>query len=62
MAKLKFDRSINMSMRRSEYATVPADEVWKIVALPPSQFRMNGETCGASTDKISPFAYILGGC
>ena len=31
MAKLKFDRKINMQLKHREAITVPEDEVWKVV-------------------------------
>lgn len=61
MAKLKFDRSINLNISKSECVTVPADEVWKASAHPAPEVKINGRAASLANDTTLPFGYILGG-
>lgn len=61
MAKLKFDRSINLDIKKGETVTVPADEVWKASAHPAPEVKINGKEASLWKDTTLPFGYILGG-
>ena len=61
MTKLKFDRSINMGIKRGESVTVPDDDVWKVTGLPVSKLKINEIRASLFKDAVTPFAYTLGG-
>lgn len=47
MAKLKFDRSINLSIGEYNNTTVPLDEVWKVALFGKSSDSINVNDCNA---------------
>ena len=61
MAKLKFDRSINLIIEKNETITVPADEVWKVTAHECERLFINGKKAAFGSSSIQPFAYSIGG-
>lgn len=61
MAKLKFDRSINLEIKKEEAVTVPADEVWKVAAHECDYFSINGHKATIGSSNARPFAYVVGG-
>lgn len=44
MAKLKFDRTLNIKTKPGEKVTVPNDEVWKGALVYNSELRINDNT------------------
>lgn len=61
MAKLKFDRSINVTLIKGETVTVPTDEVWKVTGHPPNEIEINGRVLTHLNEITVPFMYTLGG-
>lgn len=61
MAKLKYDRGINLNLAGREIATVPDDEVWKVTGTPMNKVKINGRNTSSISENIAPFGYILGG-
>ena len=47
MAKLKFDRSINLKIGEYNTANVPLDEVWKVALFGRSTDNINVNDCNA---------------
>lgn len=47
MAKLKFDRSINLSIGEYNTTNVPLDEVWKVALFGRSSGNINVNDCNA---------------
>lgn len=62
MAKLKYDRGINLDLAGREFATVPDDEIWKVTGTPMNKVAINGKYTSSISENIAPFGYILGGC
>lgn len=56
MAKLKFDRSINIVLQAKEEVKVPKDEVWK-VGLTGGNVQINNFNV---TDYTARYAYVPG--
>lgn len=48
MAKLKYDRPINVNAGKSQFVTIPKDEVWKV-------------TVTSNIDGAEPFTNLYGG-
>lgn len=65
MAKLKFDRSINLRLIRDNGITVPQDEVWKVFMSGPNQsdgeIRINGAIVESITGGKTIGTHLLGG-
>ncbi len=65
MAKLKFDRSINLRLNRDNGVTVPQDEVWKVFMSGPNQsggeIRINGAIVESITGGKTIGTHLLGG-
>lgn len=63
MAKLKFDRTLNIKTKPGEKVTVPNDEVWKGAIVYNSELRINDNTIesvhSASSDGKYMFNPIL---
>lgn len=66
MAKLKFDRSINLELDKDNSVTVPKDEVWKGFLSAPNgnsgDLKINGNTVlGGSNSAKTVGTHLLGG-
>lgn len=65
MAKLKFDRSINLSIGEYNTTNVPLDEVWKVALFGRSSDNINVNDCNApqtySNTSTLPVVILGGG-
>lgn len=59
MAKLKFDRSINIKTKPGEKVTVPNDEVWKGTIFYATQLDLNGNRIESIKSPSSGGAYLF---
>lgn len=65
MAKLKFDRSINLVINKDDNVTVPQDEVWKVFMSGPNQasigIKINDQIVESITGGNTICTSLLGG-
>ena len=61
MAKLKFDRSINMKLKNDESVTVPDGEIWRVEAYESTKLFINGNKAIEANDGIQAIPFTVGG-
>ena len=61
MAKLKFDRSINMKLNTGESVTVPDGEIWRAEAYDCKKLLVNGEEAVESNGGVQSIPFTFGG-
>lgn len=61
MAKLKFDRSINLKLKNDESVTVPDDEIWRAEAYDCKKLLVNGEEAVESSGGVQSIPFTFGG-
>lgn len=61
MAKLKFDRSINLILESGDGVNVPQDEVWRVFAFGTTGLGINGAVIHSSSTAGFPPILMLGG-
>ncbi len=59
MAKLKFDRALNIKTKPGEKVTVPNDEVWKGTIFYATQLDLNGNRIESIKSPSSGGAYLF---
>lgn len=61
MAKLKFDRSINLVLESSDTVNIPNGEIWRVSAFATTGLGVNGAGIQSSSNAGVPPTLILGG-
>lgn len=61
MAKLKFDRSINLVLESSDTVNIPNGEIWRVSAFATTGLGVNGAGIQSSSNAGVPPTLTLGG-
>lgn len=61
MAKLKFDRSINLVLESSDIVNIPNGEIWRVSAFATTGLGVNGAVIQNSSNAGVPPTLTLGG-